>query len=224
MQPSQRAAIHSALGDERRLAIVDELLLGDRSSSELAELTDLPGNLLAHHLDVLEGAGLIRRHASEGDQRRRYVTLDDRRLLSALAPPVLTAHFPLFVCTHNSARSQFAAALWERRTGSPAESAGTHPAQRIHPKAVRVAAEHGIDLSASLPRGYDAVTGRHDAVISVCDRARESELPFPVPHHHWSIPDPITIGTLDAFRSAFAEIDRRIGRLIPAADEGETRP
>ena len=51
-----------------------------------------------------------------------------------MAPPPTGS--ALFVCTHNSARSQLAATLWRRRTGAPATSAGTHPAREIHPGAV----------------------------------------------------------------------------------------
>ncbi|MDZ7732130.1 MAG: hypothetical protein U5R31_02625 [Acidimicrobiia bacterium] len=73
----------------------------------------MPTNLLAHHLAVLERAGLVRRDTSSGDRRRRYVRLDDRAL-DGLAPrpsqPPPTR--VVFVCTHNSARSQLAAALW----------------------------------------------------------------------------------------------------------------
>ena len=52
----------------------------------------------------------------------------------------------LFVCTRNSARSQLAAAAWARRSGIPAASAGTEPADRVHPRAVRVARRHGLAI------------------------------------------------------------------------------
>ncbi len=54
-----RASRHAALADVARLAVVDELALGDRSPSELQTITGLPSNLLAHHLNVLEEAGLV---------------------------------------------------------------------------------------------------------------------------------------------------------------------
>ena len=70
-----RAAVHAALGEPVRLAIVEDLATSDRSPKELAVRLSLPTNLLAHHLDVLEGAGLIERFVSAGDRRRRYVRL-----------------------------------------------------------------------------------------------------------------------------------------------------
>src|SRR6478609_9967241 len=71
----RRAAVHAALGEPVRLAIVDRLALGDASPGELAEAVGLGSNLLAHHLKVLEDAGVIRRVRSEGDRRRSYVQL-----------------------------------------------------------------------------------------------------------------------------------------------------
>ena len=53
----ERAAIHAALGDAHRLAIVEALRLSDRAPSELGVALGVPSNLLAHHVDVLEGAG-----------------------------------------------------------------------------------------------------------------------------------------------------------------------
>ena len=71
----RRAAVHAALGEPVRLAIVDRLGPGDASPGELAEAVGLGSNLLAHHLKVLEEAGVIRRVRSEGDRRRSYVQL-----------------------------------------------------------------------------------------------------------------------------------------------------
>ncbi|MDZ5489736.1 arsenate-mycothiol transferase ArsC [Micromonospora sicca] len=53
----------------------------------------------------------------------------------------------MFVCTRNSARSQLAAALWSDRTHTAAASAGTKPAERVHPRAVAVAHRHGLALN-----------------------------------------------------------------------------
>lgn len=208
-----RAEVHAALGDECRLMMVDALAHGDLSVQELGELVDLPGNLLAHHLGVLERAGLIERRVSEGDRRRRYVTLR-RGVFADLVPTVDTgAGRVLFVCSHNSARSQYAAARWGQRTGMPAESAGSDPAERVNPTAVRLAAEVGLDLSAAVPRGYGDLRTSADLVVSVCDRAREAKLPDAGRHVHWSIPDPVRDGGVGAFRAAFAEIDARIEDL-----------
>lgn len=76
MRPiERRAAVHAALGDPVRLAIVDRLVTGDASPGELAGDAGLGSNLLAHHLEVLQDAGVILRSRSEGDRRRSYVQL-----------------------------------------------------------------------------------------------------------------------------------------------------
>jgi protein-tyrosine-phosphatase/DNA-binding HxlR family transcriptional regulator len=208
-----RARVYSALGDPIRLRIVDALDASDRTFRDLAQLVSLPGNAAAHHLAVLESAGLIERRVSEGDRRRRYISLRPP-VLEGLAPATLKVPGSvLFVCTHNSARSQFAAAMWARTTGEAAESAGREPAPRVHPLAVRAARSFDVELEGATPRGYDAVVRDPELVVSVCDRAFEAGTPFPVPTIHWSIPDPVGMGTEDAFQSAFAELARRVTRL-----------
>jgi protein-tyrosine-phosphatase/DNA-binding transcriptional ArsR family regulator len=220
MNLAVRVRIHAALADPHRLAIIDALALGDRTPHELGALVDAPSNLLAHHLTVLEQAGLTERRISAGDRRRRYVVLVPDRLSELLPDPVAPTGIVLFVCTHNSARSQFAAALWRRLPGGVADSAGTDPAPRVHPAAVRAARGLGITLPAKAPKGYEAVAARPALVVSVCDRAWEAGIPFDAPTLHWSVPDPVADGRADAFASAFAEISHRVERLaasLPAA-------
>jgi ArsR family transcriptional regulator, arsenate/arsenite/antimonite-responsive transcriptional repressor / arsenate reductase (thioredoxin) len=214
---ARRAAVHHALGDVHRLAIVDALRLSDRTPSELGTATGTASNLLAHHLDVLESAGVIVRGPSQGDGRRRYVRLR-AEVLRELTQPVgpLVADDVLFVCTHNAARSQLAAGLWQRRTGRPARSAGHRPADAVHPLAGEVAAAHGIDLTGT-PRGYDTIDPPPDLVVSVCDRAHEAGPPFDVPTLHWSVPDPST-GDRQTFEAAFTELAERIEALATAAE------
>jgi protein-tyrosine-phosphatase len=219
MDIADRARIHAALGDPIRLGIVGQLELGDRTFQELAELVSQPGNLLAHHLGVLEETGLIERRVSEGDRRRRYISLNPEPLDGLVSARQLTARSVLFVCSHNSARSQYAAAAWGRRTGLGAESAGTHPARRVDARAIEVALERGLDLTGFQPKGYEGLQPTFDLVVSVCDRARETGPPFDAPALHWSVPDPVSGRGLTAFRSAFNEIDRRISRLAAAAEK-----
>jgi ArsR family transcriptional regulator, arsenate/arsenite/antimonite-responsive transcriptional repressor / arsenate reductase (thioredoxin) len=213
MNLKQKAKVHAALGDPIRLGLVAELELGDRTFQELAAAASVPGNLVAHHLDVLQQAGLIERTVSEGDRRRRYISLNPAPLAELASVRTLRARSVLFVCTHNSARSQYAAASWRRRTGQVADSAGTHPADRVHPRAVQVAMESGVDLADCQPKGYESLNSTFDLVVSVCDRAREFGPPLAGPNLHWSVPDPVQVGNLKAFRTAFADLDRRIDRL-----------
>ncbi|HSJ46948.1 MAG TPA: helix-turn-helix domain-containing protein [Euzebyales bacterium] len=208
----RRAAVHRALGDEHRLAIIDLLWSGDRTPAELQDATGLRSNLVAFHLNTLQDAGLISRHASHGDGRRRYVTVTTAALphVGPVAP--LTLDCVLFVCTHNAARSQLAAALWRHRSGHAAVSAGTQPADRVHPTAVAVAADHGLDLSDAQPTHIADITVHPDLVVSVCDRAHETGLDVDAPHRHWSIPDPVG-GDRATFEHAFDLIAGRIDRL-----------
>lgn len=212
MDLTAEARAYAALGDEHRLLIADELSRSDRTTGELATLTGLPGNLLAHHLNVLERAGLLARRPSEGDRRRRYLYLlpAGYQLLGGSSLPA--ASKVLFICTHNSARSPFAAACYQSRTGRPALTAGSHPASRVHPRAVAAAAAFGIDLSGAVPRGYHQVDSVPDLVISLCDRAAERTIPFAAPRLHWSVPDPVSQRGPSAFRTAFADIFQRIER------------
>lgn len=206
----RRSRVHAALGEPTRLAIVDELSVSDRAPNELASQLKLSANLLAHHLDVLEAVGLIVRFESSGDRRRRYVRLDRGPMRSLGLPDVAVPPTVLFVCTHNSARSQIAAAMWSDRIGA-ASSAGTHPAAGVHPEAVAAAARIGLDLSAASP----TLVGRLDAqvqVVTVCDRAHE-ELDPDDSWWHWSIPDPVERGTPAAFDAVVADLDVRLSTL-----------
>lgn len=213
---ARRAEVHRALGDPRRLAIVDALGLSDRTPSELRRATGMGWSLLEFHLGALAGAGVIHRRVSDGDRRRRYV-----RLAAGVADELAAAACDLtgpvlFVCTANSARSPFAAALWHARTGAPAASAGREPAPSMHPLAVRVGAAHGVDLTGRRPCGYASVTRRPHVAVSVCDRAREDALPEADVWLHWSVPDPVG-GERAAFEAAFADISQRVERLARLA-------
>jgi protein-tyrosine-phosphatase/DNA-binding transcriptional ArsR family regulator len=212
-QVELRAARHAALGDRMRLTIVDELAVSDRAPVELRQLVGIESNLLAHHLDVLESVGMINRSRSSGDGRRRYVHLL-RESLGDLTPGRrVSPGRALFVCTRNSARSQLAAAVWRSLAHAPAESAGTHPADEVHPGAVAAAKRAGLDLAGSTPRTLEQVTNIPGIVITVCDQAHEEIAPDDR-WLHWSIPDPIADGRRRAFDDTVAELRLRIRCLI----------
>jgi ArsR family transcriptional regulator, arsenate/arsenite/antimonite-responsive transcriptional repressor / arsenate reductase (thioredoxin) len=208
-----RVAVHAALADPARLQIVDTLSGGDRSPSELATLLAMPSNLLAHHLHVLEQAGLITRRRSDGDRRRTYLQLAPGTPGSLTRPAARQADRVLFVCTANSARSHLAAALWHQASSLPAACAGTHPAARIEPAAIAAAARHGLPLHRLRPRHISDVRHAGDLVITVCDRARE-ELGLQAAVH-WSVPDPVPAGNPAGFDAALADLSHRVGRLAP---------
>ena len=209
----RRAAVHAALSDPARLAIIDVLTLGDASPSELADLLGLASNLLAHHLKVLEGEHLVSRARSEGDRRRTYVHLTPGAFDGLLPGITRAAPRVLFVCSANSARSVLAASLWRRASAVPAASAGTHPADRIAAGAIAAAARHHLPLQRRRPRHLSDTHAAGDLVITVCDNAHE-DLAIPGALH-WSIPDPVRDGTDAAFDAAFDELARRIDDLAP---------
>lgn len=217
-----RARIHAALGDPARLAIVDALFLGDASPGEIGQDLQMPTNLVAHHVKVLAEAGLLERTRSEADKRRTYLRLRPDTLALLTPPRLPQANRVVFVCTHNSARSQLAAALWADRTHRHAASAGTHPAQRVHPRAVTVAQRHGLHLDATATAHINDVVTDDDLVIAVCDNAHEDLTARP--RLHWSVPDPARADTDAAFETAYTDLAGRIDRLAPTLTGDPSSP
>ena len=141
----------------------------------------------------------------------------------------------LFVCTHNSARSQIAEALLQRYGGDAFEvySAGTE-VTRVNPYAIRVLADLGIDWRDARSK---SITGfldeSFDYVITVCDRARETCPVFPGSTNtlHWGLDDPSEVeGTDDerlaAFKRTETEVATRLRPFIEVAlrTAGRSRP
>ena len=133
----------------------------------------------------------------------------------------------LFLCTHNSARSQMAEGLLRRLAGERFEvhSAGTE-ATLVRPLAIRALAELGIDISGQESKTLDRYLGEpFDAVITVCDQAAEACPIFPGARErrHWSFPDPSRASgseqeQLAVYRQVRDAIRERIEReLLPTA-------
>jgi arsenate reductase len=131
----------------------------------------------------------------------------------------------LFLCLHNSARSQMAEG-WARALARPEVeiwSAGTQPS-RVHPAAVAVMQEVGIDLSAQTSKRIEDVPwGTADTVVTVCGEGEEvcPVLATDVRRVHWPLPDPSRIegeGQLEAFRVMRDEIRWRVASLLPRGD------
>jgi arsenate reductase len=130
----------------------------------------------------------------------------------------------LFLCTGNSARSQIAEAVLRHRARGRFEvaSAGTAPAPRVHPLAVEVLREHGIDWSGHRPKHVDELSETPwDLVITVCDQAKEAcpVLPGQPVFAHWGVPDPAAVEGDDevrrhAFRDTLQSLSRRIDLLL----------
>lgn len=132
----------------------------------------------------------------------------------------------LFLCTHNSARSQMAEGLLRKIGGDHFEvfSAGTEKT-RVHPLAIEAMRETGIDISGQSLKTLDAFTGeRFDYVITVCDRANESCPIFPgdTERIHWSFDDPSAASGTDeerlrAFRTIRDAIQQRLRIFVTIA-------
>jgi arsenate reductase len=125
----------------------------------------------------------------------------------------------LFVCTHNSARSQMAEGLLRSLAGGRFEafSAGTE-ATRVRPEAVSVMDEIGIDVSGQESKTLDRYLGEpFDYVVTVCDEANEACPFFPGAKRrlHWSLPDPSAAGGTEEERLAvFRSVRDRLSDLV----------
>ena len=131
----------------------------------------------------------------------------------------------LFLCIHNSCRSQMAEALMRRAAGDRLEafSAGLE-ARGVHPLAVRALAEVGIDASAQRSKTIqDLADARFDYVVTTCDEAQEAcpRWPGTARMLHWGFPDPSAVEGSDeermaAFRRVRDAIAARIRQFLEA--------
>ncbi|MEX2196184.1 MAG: ArsR family transcriptional regulator [Thermoleophilaceae bacterium] len=239
-------------GHPLRWRLLSELARSDRRVGELCALAGRPQSLVSYHLRQLRDGDLVSMRRSAADGRDTYYVLDLARcgeLLSsagvALHPGLAPGPRPragrerrsaltrvLFLCTGNSARSQIAEALAEQLSDGAvsAASAGSHP-KPLHPNAVRVMRDRGIDLAGRRSKHLGEFAGQpFDYVISLCDRVREvcPEFPDWPELIHWSIPDPAREAesdeeTLPAFERTATELGTRIAFLIEAIEQ-TTRP
>jgi arsenate reductase len=129
----------------------------------------------------------------------------------------------LILCTGNSCRSQMAEGFVNHRLAGQweARSAGTRPATRVHPLAVKAMAEVGIDIASGVPESVDRyLNDRWDLVVTVCDSAKEDCPVFPgsVERLHLSFDDPAGAeGSEDERTGVFRRVRDEIGdRLIKA--------
>jgi arsenate reductase (thioredoxin) len=132
----------------------------------------------------------------------------------------------LFLCTGNSCRSQMAEALLRSRAGDRFEaySAGTDPADRVHPRAVEVMAEKGIDISDQRPKNSAEYLGRLPVhyLIVVCSGANERcprTFPGMLNRLFWPFDDPAEFvgspgATLEKFRAVRDDIEAQIDEWL----------
>jgi protein-tyrosine-phosphatase/DNA-binding transcriptional ArsR family regulator len=220
------------LGHEVRWRLLQALAFTDMHVQELVEAVKRPQNLVSYHLRKLHEHGVVREHRSIADGREVYYSLDLDRVRASLLDAGGSLHPALgrdseptpakadvegqktvrvlFLCTHNSARSQIAEGILRSKSGGNIDvhSAGTEATQ-IHPLAVRALAEMNIDIHGQHSKSLEQFIGQHfDYIITVCDRAKESCPVFPGDpvRIHWSFPDPSAVeGTEEARFQAFRE-------------------
>lgn len=249
MEATSPPAVLGLLGDPLRWQLVGELGRSDRRVAELVQLVGKPQNVVSYHLAELRRAGIVIGRRSAADGRDVYYRADLVRCRDLLADAGLSLHpglslapVPptdvgprrtrprlLFLCTGNSARSQMAEALVEYRSDRTvdARSAGSHP-KSLHPNAVRVMAERGVDIAGRPTKALTRFTrNRFDRVITLCDKVREicPEFPGSPVAAHWSITDPADLvgpavggdgidSTYAAFQAVADEIDGRVELLL----------
>jgi protein-tyrosine-phosphatase len=237
------------VGHPLRWRLLVELGRSDRRVDELVDRVGQPQSLVSYHLGRLRNGGLVSSRRSSHDGRAVYyhARLDScSSSLAAtgsflhpglglqrvpLADPAVATRQPrvrvLFACTGNSARSQIAEALLKQRAGEAVHvvSAGSAP-KPVHPYAIAVLAERGIDISTWRSKRLTEFAGQHfDYIVTLCDKVRERCAEFDGGDEavHWSIQDPTdtndgTPVTLDRFRQLAADIENRMTWLMWVID------
>jgi len=216
----------------RLVVALRRLGLGPEDAGRLARLCLDRGEVDADLAPLLAGqrAAIARQRA---DLDRLEGELLDLEMTIAAAGRARRKRMPpdhpirvLFVCTHNSARSQIAEALLRDYGGADFEvaSAGTE-ATGVNPYAVRVLADLGIDWSGARSKSItEFLDQRFDYVITVCDRARETCPVFPGSENtlHWGLDDPSEVvgpdvERLAAFRHTELDVAARLRPFIEVA-------
>jgi protein-tyrosine-phosphatase len=213
-------------GHAVRWNMLTSLARSDYRVQDLVEQLSLPQNLVSYHLRQLREGQLVTERLSAADERSIYYSLDldtvrslyqraGMALHPALtmseespSPVTVQSDQPLrvfFLCTENSARSQMAEALLRHLSHGTVEafSAGSQPAEELHPLARRCMERLGIDMSRAVPKHFEVFRGqRFDVIITVCDRVLETCPTFPDDPQriHWSFLDPAMVQGSEAER------------------------
>lgn len=227
------------LAHDIRWQILLALAKSDYRVNELVNLIKHPPNLISYHLKRLRLKKLVTERRSSADSRDIYYSLNlgqfrqmyfetGQVLHPALGNPQpdleTNASFDnpirvLFLCTHNSARSQMAEGILRELSHNRVDvfSAGSEPTS-IHPLAIKVMSSRGVDLTKHRAKHMDEFIGqKFDYVISVCDRVREVCPTFPGDPEktHWSFPDPAAIeGNQQAQEKGFEDTARELAIRI----------
>lgn len=239
-----------------RWTLLRRLARSDYRVQDMVGLLHLPQNLVSYHLRKLREGGLVVERRSGADERAVYYHLDLEQfqhlylgagstlhpaittVLSATPAPQTNSHRSrrrvLFLCTENSARSQMAEALLRHLSQGRVEafSAGSQPAEQVHPLARLVMERLGFDMSQAVPKHYKVFQGQHfDIIVTVCDRVAEVCPTFPGDPEriHWSFPDPAQVGgseaeQLRAFEQVSLQLTTRLRLLLTLFEREQGEP
>lgn len=236
------------LANEVRWQLLSLLAYSDYRVNELSILLQKPMNLISYHLRLLRTEAIVQEHRSNADARDVYYSLDltqfeglykaaveslhpalaqttpsaDAQAATDIRPPTRV----LFLCTHNSARSQLAEALLRHLGGErvAAFSAGTEVTQ-VRPEVLAVLEKNNIDATGLYSKHLDQFLGQDfDYVITVCDNASEACPIFPGDPEriHWSLPDPSAVKGEQrymAFVDVFAALEKRLKLFLTVIDQ-----
>ncbi len=229
-------------GHAVRWNVLTSLARSDYRVQNLVERLSLPENLVSYHLRQLREGRLVTERRSAADERAVFYHLDLERFqalylaagetlhpavtadgTAPLAQGLRSNQSPLrvlFLCTENSARSQMAEALLRHLSHGTVEafSAGSQPAEELHPLARRCMERLGIDMNRAVPKHFEVYLGqRFDVIITVCDRVLETCPTFPDDPEriHWSFLDPATVQGSEAEQlRAFEQISLHLTTRI----------
>ncbi len=224
------------LANDLRWGLLKALTTSDYQVNELVSQLQQPMNLVSYHLRKMREDALVTTRRSEADGRDVYYSLDLNRLrqmyldAGAALHPALGIKLPLvdaawlknqrvlFVCTHNSARSQMAEGLLRHQSQGYLDvlSAGSHPTS-VHPDAIATMDSLGIDIRQQQSRSLNDIADQpFDYVITVCDKAREVCPTFPGSGAsiHWGFPDPVAIQDPVERRTVFEQTARQLKSRI----------
>ncbi len=238
-----------------RWRLLVELGRSDLHVEDLTRLVGQPQNLVSYHLGQLRNGGLVSSKRSSRDARTTYYRAELGQYQEALGATARALHPALgrvsvespsttkkrsskrqprprvlFLCTGNSARSQVAEALLRHVAGDrvTAYSAGSDP-KPIHPLALTVLAEIGIDIAEQRPQNLSMfIETEFAVVVTLCDKVRERcpEFPGDGERIHWSLDDP-SAGTesdgLERFQRMRDELHNRVTHLVSMIDALQTQ-
>lgn len=228
------------LAHDLRWNLLVSLSRSDYRVQELVKLVNQPANLVSYHLRRLREHKLVSERRSSADSRDVFYTLNLDRMSQlymatgeALHPALNSTKSDLepqtqsirdaplrvlFLCTHNSARSQMAEGILRNLGGDQVEafSAGTQVSQ-VRPEAIQTMAGIGIDISHHRSKHLNEFIGQQfDYVITVCDQANETCPIFPGDPEriHWSFPDPSAIEDPKTRQRTYQQIAQELTRRI----------